>query len=140
MKIIDWYILKRYLATFFVMLLMFIPIGIVIDVAEKINKILDKKVPFVKVAAYYGDFTIYFANLLFPIFLFLPCLQRCTGTGADAFVPQEVGGRHAQRRQADVFTGSHARAGWEDDVARAKKQRKSHKAKGHKVESLQRFH
>ncbi len=71
MKIIDWYILKRYLATFFVMLIMFIPIGIVIDVSEKINKILAKKVPFLKVAAYYGDFTIYFANLLFPIFLFL---------------------------------------------------------------------
>ncbi len=71
MKIIDWYILKRYLATFFVMLLMFIPIGIAVDVADRINKILDKKVPFLKVAAYYGDFTIYFANLLFPIFLFL---------------------------------------------------------------------
>jgi lipopolysaccharide export system permease protein len=71
MKIIDWYILKRYLATFFVMLIMFIPIGIVVDVSEKINKILDKKVPFIKVAGYYGDFTIYFANLLFPIFLFL---------------------------------------------------------------------
>ena len=71
MKIIDWYILKRYLATFFVMLIMFIPIGIIIDVSEKINKILAKKVPFVKVAVYYGDFTIYFANILFPIFLFL---------------------------------------------------------------------
>lgn len=71
MKIIDWYILKRYLATFFVMLLLFIPIGIVIDVSEKINKILANKVPFVEVAAYYADFTIYFANLLFPIFLFL---------------------------------------------------------------------
>lgn len=71
MKIIDWYILKRYLATFFVMLLMFIPIGIVIDVSEKINKILAKKVPFAEVAGYYGDFTLYFANMLFPIFLFL---------------------------------------------------------------------
>lgn len=71
MKIIDWYILKRYLATFFVMLLLFIPIGIAIDVSEKINKILDKDVPFLEVAKYYGDFTIYFANLLFPIFLFL---------------------------------------------------------------------
>lgn len=71
MKIIDWYILKRYLATFFVMLIMFIPIGIVIDVSEKINKILANKVPFVQVAKYYGDFTIYFANMLFPIFLFL---------------------------------------------------------------------
>lgn len=71
MKIIDWYILKRYLATFSVMLLLFIPIGIVIDVAEKINKILESEVPFKAVAMYYFDFTIYFANLLFPIFLFL---------------------------------------------------------------------
>ncbi|MEL1243176.1 LptF/LptG family permease [Flavobacterium sp. DGU11] len=71
MKIIDWYILKRYLATFFVMLIMFIPIGIVIDVSEKINRILEYKVPFVDVAIYYGNFTIYFANMLFPIFLFL---------------------------------------------------------------------
>jgi lipopolysaccharide export system permease protein len=71
MKIVDWYILKRYLATFFVMLLLFIPIGIVIDVSEKINKILANKVPFLEVAGYYGNFTIYFANMLFPIFLFL---------------------------------------------------------------------
>jgi lipopolysaccharide export system permease protein len=71
MKIIDKYILKRYLATFTVMLLLFIPIGIVIDVAEKINKILESKVPLSAVAMYYLDFTIYFANLLFPIFLFL---------------------------------------------------------------------
>ena len=69
MKIIDKYILKRYLVTFIVMLLMFIPIGIIIDVSEKINKILANKVPFVEVAKYYLDFTIYFANLLFPIFL-----------------------------------------------------------------------
>jgi len=50
---------------------MFIPIGIVIDVSEKINKMLENKVPFGVVAKYYLDFTIYFANLLFPIFLFL---------------------------------------------------------------------
>jgi len=71
MKIIDKYILKRYLATFFVMLFLFIPIAIVIDVSEKINKILANKVPFLEVAYYYLNFTVYFANLLFPIFLFL---------------------------------------------------------------------
>ena len=71
LKIIDKYILKRYLVTFAVMILMFIPIGIVIDVSEKINKMLENKVPFGAVAKYYLDFTIYFANLLFPIFLFL---------------------------------------------------------------------
>ncbi|WP_306354196.1 LptF/LptG family permease [Flavobacterium sp. '19STA2R22 D10 B1'] len=71
MSIIDKYILKRYLATFSVMLLLFIPIGIVIDVSEKINRILESKVPLAAVAVYYFNFTIYFANLLFPIFLFL---------------------------------------------------------------------
>ncbi len=71
MKIIDKYILKRYLATFTVMLLMFIPIGITIDVSEKVNKMIEKKIPLKDILIYYGDFTIYFANLLFPIFLFL---------------------------------------------------------------------
>ncbi len=50
---------------------MFIPIGIIIDVSEKVNKMIENKVPFEKIAHYYVDFTIYFANLLFPIFLFL---------------------------------------------------------------------
>lgn len=71
MKIIDWYILKRYLGTFFVMILLFIPIGIVIDVAEKINRILENKIPSALVIQYYLDFTVYFANMLFPIFLFI---------------------------------------------------------------------
>lgn len=71
MSIIDKYILKRYLATFVVMLLMFIPIGIVIDVSEKINRMLQSKVPLQAIAVYYYNFTVYFANLLFPIFLFL---------------------------------------------------------------------
>lgn len=71
MKIIDWYILKRYLGTFFVMILLFVPIGIVVDVAEKINKILENDIPLSDVLKYYGNFTIYFANMLFPIFLFI---------------------------------------------------------------------
>ncbi|MDI5896109.1 LptF/LptG family permease [Flavobacterium algoritolerans] len=71
LTIIDKYILKRYLATFAVMLLLFIPIGIVVDVSEKINKMLENKVAFLEIALYYYNFTIYFANSLFPIFLFL---------------------------------------------------------------------
>ncbi|MBQ0116335.1 MAG: LptF/LptG family permease [Flavobacterium sp.] len=71
MKIIDKYILQRYLATFFVMLIMFIPIGIIVDVAEKVNKMLENKVPVADILIYYYNFTIYFANMLFPIFLFL---------------------------------------------------------------------
>ena len=71
MKKIDWYIFKRYLITFTAMLFMFIPIGIIIDVSEKINRMIENKVAFKDVLVYYYGFTIYFANLLFPIFLFL---------------------------------------------------------------------
>jgi len=37
MKILDWYILKRYLFTFLMMLLLFIPIGITVNLAENIG-------------------------------------------------------------------------------------------------------
>lgn len=53
------------------MLMLFIPIGIVVNLAEKISKILEKNVPFEAVAEYYLNFTIYFAHLLFPLFIFL---------------------------------------------------------------------
>jgi len=53
------------------MLIMFIPIGIIIDVSEKIDKMLENNIPFSAIALYYFHFTIYFSNLLFPIFLFL---------------------------------------------------------------------
>lgn len=71
MKILDWYILKRYLLTFSVLLLLFIPIGITANLAEKIDNILEQEVPFKEVLIYYVDFTVFFANLLFPILLFL---------------------------------------------------------------------
>ena len=71
MKLIDFYIIKRYIGTFSVMILLFIPIGIMVDVAEKIDKFKEKEVPLASILEYYIDFTWYFANLLFPIFLFL---------------------------------------------------------------------
>lgn len=71
MKILDWYILKRYLLTFTMLLLLFIPIMITVHLAEKIGKILENDVPFWELMQYLLDFTIYFSYLLFPLFLFI---------------------------------------------------------------------
>ena len=71
MKILDWYILKRYLFTFLMMLLLFIPIGITVNLSEKVGKMIENKAPLGEIMIYYFNFTIYFANLLFPLFLFL---------------------------------------------------------------------
>lgn len=71
MSIIDKYILKRYLVTFTVMLLLFIPIGIMANLAEQIGKMIDNDAPTNEIIVYYMNFTIYIGSLLFPIFLFL---------------------------------------------------------------------
>ena len=71
LSILDKYILKKYLGTFILLLLLFIPIGITVNLAEKIDKMLANEVPFTAILIYYLDFTVYFANLLFPLFLFL---------------------------------------------------------------------
>ncbi len=53
------------------MLLLFIPIGIMLNLAEQIGKMIDNEAPINEILIYYLNFTIYVGNLLFPIFLFL---------------------------------------------------------------------
>lgn len=71
LTILDRYILKRYLITFMGMLLLFVPIGIMANLAEKIGKIIDNEAPLAEVIVFYGNFTLVIGNLLLPIFLFL---------------------------------------------------------------------
>ncbi len=69
--ILDKYILKRYLITFLGMLMLFVPIGIMANLAEKVGKIIDNEAPLSEVIVFYGNFTLVIGNLLLPIFLFL---------------------------------------------------------------------
>ncbi|MGX1024157.1 LptF/LptG family permease [Flavobacterium sp. CS20] len=71
MKILDWYILKRYLISFVIMLIMFVPIGIIINLSEKIDNLKQRNAPLDEILYFYVNFVIHFANLLFPILLFL---------------------------------------------------------------------
>ena len=71
LTILDRYILKRYLVTFLVILMLFVPIGIMANLAEKIGKIIDNEAPLSEVIVFYGNFTLVIGNLLLPIFLFL---------------------------------------------------------------------
>ena len=71
MNILDKYIIKNYLGTFFVMFGLFIPIGIMVDFAEKIDKFRENEVPADQIIFYYIDFIWYFGSQLYPIFLFL---------------------------------------------------------------------
>ncbi len=73
MKIIDWYILKRFLVTFLFTLLILIPIAIAIDISEKIDNFLEHPdLGFYQVLdEYYKNFIIYYANTFMPLALFI---------------------------------------------------------------------
>ena len=70
-KILDRYIIWKYLKTFFVMFSLFIPIGILVDISEKIDKFKEHDIPFNQIFNYYLDFIWYFGNTLYPLFVFL---------------------------------------------------------------------
>jgi lipopolysaccharide export system permease protein len=53
------------------MIIMFVPIGIIINLSEKIDNFAEQKVPVDEILYFYFNFVIHFANLLFPILLFL---------------------------------------------------------------------
>ncbi|MFQ3296975.1 MAG: lipopolysaccharide export system permease protein [Polaribacter sp.] len=73
MKIIDWYILKRFLVTFLFTLLILIPIAIAIDVSEKIDNFLEHPNLGLNeiLTDYYINFIIYYTNTFMPLALFI---------------------------------------------------------------------
>ncbi len=72
MKILDLYIIKKFLGTFFLTLALFIIIAIVFDVTEKLEDFLDESIPISEIIFdYYLNFIPYFAVLFTPLFLFV---------------------------------------------------------------------
>lgn len=73
MKILDSYILKRYLLTFVFTLLILIPIAVAIDIAEKVDKFLNSDtITLLEIVNdYYVNFIIYYANTFMPLALFV---------------------------------------------------------------------
>ena len=71
MKIIDIYIIKKFIKTFLTMFLLFIPIGILVDVSEKVDKFKEHDLSFNQILEYYSDFIWYYGYFLVPIFVFL---------------------------------------------------------------------
>ena len=71
-KILDRYIIGKFMTTFFFALGLIIVIAIVFDVSEKIDDFLEKKAPFHSIVFdYYLNFIPYFANLFSPLFIFI---------------------------------------------------------------------
>lgn len=70
MKILDWYILKKFIGTFFLMIFLFILIAVVFDISEKIDD-FDQFTLGEIVYDYYFSFIPWLFNLLAPILAFI---------------------------------------------------------------------
>lgn len=71
LKILDWYIIRKFIGTYFFSLLLIICIIVVFDLSEKIEKFVNK-VPFDAIVFdYYFRLIPYFASLFSPLFVFI---------------------------------------------------------------------
>jgi lipopolysaccharide export system permease protein len=72
MKKIDWYILKKFLSTFFFAILLFTVISVVVDISEKTDDFVKSNLSFGQIVMqYYIGFIPYIIAFLFPLFVFL---------------------------------------------------------------------
>ena len=71
-KTLDWYIIKKFLGTFFYSIALIISISVVFDFSEKIDNFLEFDVPAKAILFdYYMNFIPYFSNLLSHLFVFI---------------------------------------------------------------------
>src|ERR1035437_8930263 len=71
LKKLDWYIIKKFLSTFFFAIMILAVISCVIDYSEKVDNLVSKKAPLLAVMNYYKDFVPHITALLFPLFIFI---------------------------------------------------------------------
>lgn len=71
-KRLDVYIVKKFILTFFIALLLIIGIVIIFDISEKIDDFVDKEAPLRAIVFdYYVNFIPYFMNMFSPLFVFI---------------------------------------------------------------------
>ena len=72
LNILDKYIIKKFIGTYFFAILIFIAIIIIFDVSEKIDNFVEKGASFEAIVTqYYGNFVPYFMNMFSPLFVFI---------------------------------------------------------------------
>ena len=75
MNKLDWYIIKKFLQTFFVTVMLFVVIIMVFDVAEKLDDFLEKRAPLKEIfSVYYVNIIPSLLNTYSPIFIFISVL------------------------------------------------------------------
>ena len=72
MKKLDWYIIKKFLGTFFFSIVLILSIAIVFDLTEKMDDFFENQVPLREILLdYYLPFIPYYMNMFSSLFIFI---------------------------------------------------------------------
>ena len=82
--ILDKYIIKKFIGTYFFAILLIIGIVIIFDISEKIDDFVDKEAPLKAIIFnYYSNFIPYFMNMFSPMFVFITVIFFTSKMAAD---------------------------------------------------------
>lgn len=72
MKIIDWYIIRKFMGTFFLIIGVILVVSVVFDISEKIEDFIDGQAPLEEIVFdYYLNFIAYYGNLFSAFLIFI---------------------------------------------------------------------
>lgn len=82
---LDAYIVKKFISTFFVALVLIIGIVIIFDISERIDDFVEKEAPLRAIIFdYYLNFVPYFMNMFSPLFVFITVIFFTSKMAADS--------------------------------------------------------
>ncbi len=82
MKILDKYVLKRFLSTFVFVVLILLAIVTVIDLTEKMDKYARAELTTLEILGYYKDYIPWIGSLITPITIFIATVYVCSRLAA----------------------------------------------------------
>lgn len=72
MRKLDWYVIRKFLGSFFASIALIIIIVVVFDISEKLDKFIEKDAPLSAILFdYYLNFIPYFVNMFSSLFIFI---------------------------------------------------------------------
>jgi lipopolysaccharide export system permease protein len=107
-KIIDKYIIGKFLGTFFFMLGIIMLLAVVFDVSEKLSEFIDNKAPFTEIIFnYYLNFILFYGNMFSSMIIFLSVIWFTAKMAQETeIIPIWFSGRPITRFIRPYFIGA----------------------------------
>ncbi len=107
-KIIDKYIISKFLGTFFFMLGIIMLLAVVFDVSEKLSEFIDNEAPFSEIIFnYYLNFVLFYGNMFSSMIIFLSVIWFTAKMAQETeIIPIWFSGRPISRFIRPYFIGA----------------------------------